>query len=521
LSGEQPVGAGGGRPRAASLAGLGPTLVFGFAAHLAVAVISVVVVPVYLLLMGNDAYGLVTLYLVLQAWMLMFDLGVSPAVARQLSRFRAGALESGEAAGLLRVAEIVFIGGGVVAGGIFLLASPWIAGHWLGRSSLAPGVVATCLRLVALLLVFRWLTGLYQAALIGLERQNPVNAIALVAALARNGATVAVLLALTRSPVMFFAVQAAFTVAEAIACRLLLATAAPRAGGAARGGWRLLQGEFRFAAGITIAATVATAINQADKLALSHVLPLGEFGVFGLVVSICGGIAMVVPPFVQAFQPRLTTLLAQGRRAEFVHVYHLSAAVILALAAGLAGTIAARPEWVIYVWTGGRALGERLAPVLAFYAAGSGVAAFLFVPFLLQYAQGQVRLHVIGYSSFAVVWIPAAVWAALAHGPLATGMVWLGGNLAYLAIWVPVIHRRLLSPEERRGLDAGVWLTGGILAAVLAASRLIDLGDASRAATLAALAAISLTVTALGIALSKELRAWAADSLARFAPARR
>lgn len=506
-----------GRSRAASVAGLGPTLVFSFAAHLAVAIISVLVVPIYLLLMGNDAYGLVTLYLVLQAWMLMFDLGVSPAVARQLSRFRAGALPPGEAASLLRVAEIVFIGGGVVAGGIFLLASPWVAGHWLGPSALAPEVVATSLRLVALLLVFRWLTGLYQAALVGLERQNPVNAIALVGALARNGATVAVLLTVSRSPVMFFAVQGAFTAAEAVACRLLLARAAPRAADGGRGGWRLLGGEFRFAAGITIAATAATAINQADKLALSHAMPLGEFGVFGLVVSICGGIAMVVPPFVQAFQPRLTTLLAQGRRAEFVHVYRLSASVILALAAGLAGAIAARPEWVIYVWTGGRELGVRLAPVLSLYAAGGGISAFLFVSFLLQYAQGLVRLHVIGYLGFAVVWIPAAIWAAFAYGPLATGMVWLGGNLIYLAIWVPVIHRRLLSRDERRGLDLGVWLKGGVIAAVLAASRLIVLGDMSRAATLVALAATSLTATGLGVAMSRELRAWIGDSLAHLA----
>ena len=227
---------------------------------------------------------------------------------------------------------------------------------------------------------------------------------------------------------------------------------------------------------------MATAINQVDKLALSHVMPLAEFGVFGLVVSICGGIAMVVPPFVQAFQPRLTTLLAQGRREEFIHVYRLSAAVIPGPGGrALPGAIAARPEWVVYVWTGGRELGVRLAPVLSLYAAGSGVAAFLFVPVLLQYAQGLVRLHVIGNLVFAVAWIPAAVWAAFAYGPLATGMVWLAGTLIYLSIWVPIIHRRLLSPDERRGgLDDGVWLKGGLLAAVLAASRLIVIGDMSR-----------------------------------------
>jgi O-antigen/teichoic acid export membrane protein len=309
---------------------------------------------------------------------------------------------------------------------------------------------------------------------------------------------------------VFFAVQAGVTVIEAAVCRLLLLAALPRGGGHGRAaGWKSLRNEFRFALGLTIAGAASTLINQADKLTLSHVLPLGEFGLFGVVVAVVGGIAMVVPPFVQAFQPRLTTLLAQGRRDEFVHVYRLSAALILALAAGLAGTIAAHPQWVIFAWTGRADLAAHLAPVLTLYAAGAAIASFLFVPFLLQYAQGQVRLHVIGALAFAVVWIPAAVWAAVAHGALGAGLVWLLGNLLYLLVWVPVIHARLLSPAERSGLDLGVWTRGALLAAVLWASRWLPLGHLTRPGAFEALAALSLAVTAIGLASSAELRDWA------------
>jgi O-antigen/teichoic acid export membrane protein len=484
-------------------------LAFGFGAHFLIALISVVAVPVFLRLMGAQAYGLVTFYLVLQSWMLLFDLGVSPALARQLSRYRAGALEAGDAAALLSAAETVFVVGGLAAGGVFILASPWIAGHWLGASNLPRGELDTALRLIGALLVFRWLAGLYQSALVGLERQIPVNAVALAGALARYGGAFVALVLISPSPVVFFAVQAGVTLVEAVVCRLLLLGAVPHGAGHARAGWRSLRKEFRFALGLTIAGAASTLINQADKLTLSHVLPLGEFGLFGLVVAVVGGIAMVVPPFVQAFQPRLTTLLAQGRREEFVHVYRLSAALILALAAGLAGTIAAHPEWVIFAWTGRADLAAHLAPVLTLYAAGAAIASFLFVPFLLQYAQGQVRLHVIGALASAVVWIPAAVWAAIAHGALGAGIVWLLGNLLYLLVWVPVIHARLLSPAERRGLDLGVWTRGALLAAVLWASRWLPLGHFTRPGAFVALAALSLAVTAMGLASSAELRTWA------------
>jgi O-antigen/teichoic acid export membrane protein len=441
--------------------------------------------------------------------MLLFDLGVSPALARQLSRYRAGAMEPHEAAGLLTAAEMVFVTGGLAAGGVFVLGSGWIAGHWLGASSVPRSELDASLRLIGALLVFRWLTGLYQSALIGLERQIPVNAVALASALARYGGAFIALLLISPSPVVFFAVQAGVTLIEAALCRVLLFTALPRQVGRRRAEWGLLRHEFKFALGLTIAGAASTLINQADKLTLSHVLPLGEFGLFGVVVAVVGGIAMVVPPFVQAFQPRLTTLLAQGRREEFVHVYRLSAALILALSAGLAGTIAAHPEWVLLAWTGRADLAAHLATMLTLYAAGAAIASFLFVPFLLQYAQGQVRLHVIGALAFAVVWIPAAIWAAIAHGARGAGLVWLSGNLLYLLVWVPVIHARLLSPEERRGLDVGVWSRAVLLAAVLWASRWLPLGDLTRPGAFMALAAISIAVTAMGMASSKELRDYA------------
>ncbi len=502
------------RPGATAVSGLGPTLAFGFGAHFLIALINVIAVPVFLRLLGAQAYGLVAFYLVLQSWMLLFDLGVSPALARQLSRYRAGALGSQEADGLLAAAEMVFVVGGLAAGGTFILGSPWIARHWLGASTLPPGELDPCLRLIGALLIVRWLTGLYQSALVGLERQVRVNAVALAGAAARYGGALVVLIFMSRSPVAFFAVLGAVTLAEAVVCRLLLFAAMPGGFGHWRAGWRPLRNEFRFALGLTLAGAVSTLINQADKLTLSHVMPLGEFGLFGLVVSVVGGIAMVVPPFVQAFQPRLTTLLAQGRREEFIHVYRLAAALILALAAGLAGTIAAHPEWVIYAWTGRAELATHLAPVLSLYAAGAGIASFLFVPFLLQYAQGQVRLHVIGNLAFGAVWIPAAVWAAVVHGALGAGVVWLCGNLLYLLLWVPIVHARLLSSEERRGLDVGVWVRGALLAAVLAASRWLPLGDLSRPGAFAALAGVSLAVMVMGLASSRELRDYARATLA-------
>jgi len=487
-------------PDGALVKGMGRTLVYGFAAHFTVALVNVLATPFLLRLLGEEAYGLVAFFSMLQAWVLLFDFGVSPALARQLSHYRVGALSADEAARLFAAAEIIFVGVGLVAGAALMLSAPWVGAHWLRRASLSAVELNGSLRLIAVLLVCRWLCGLYQAALVGLERQTQSNCVLAASVVVRYAVAVATLQLASPHPTTFFAIQAAFTLAEAITCRLLLIRALPLKPAGASPGWRLLAAERRFALGLALAAAAATLIGQVDKLALSHALSLPAYGLFGLVAQVTAGVGLVVPPFVQVFQPRLTGLLAQGRRAEFVHVYRAAAALILSLAAALAGTIAAQPAWVIWAWT------------------GRADAAFLFAPFLLQYAQGRVRLHVIGNVGFAVVWAPAAVWAAFTIGPIGTGAVWLCGNLLYLIAWAPLIHARLLSPEERRGLNLSLWVRGAILAGLLAATRLLPVGPLSRLEALAALGVISLTIGLIGVALSSDARAFVRHGFGEAAP---
>jgi len=503
---------------AASHAGLAPILLFGFGSHIAAAVVGLVVVPVYLRFLGPDGYGLVGFYIALQGWMLLFDLGLSPAVARQLSRFKAGALRPEEAGSLFKAAESLFLGAGLVAGVCFFLAGGWIARHWLGPSSLPAAEMRLSLWIVAALLVSRWMCGMYQSALVGLERQISLNAASLVFAVTRAAVTVSALMLISPSPVIFFAAQAVMTLAETLVVRALLAQALPRAATSLSKGWRLVSGEVRFVGGLALSSAASTMINQVDKLALSHVLPLSQFGEFSLVVTICAGIALIVPPFVQSFQPRLTRLIAQGRRAEFVDLYRLSAAMIVVLVVALAGAIAAQPDLVIYAWTGRRDLGVRLAPVLTLYALGSGIASFLFVPFLLQYAQGLIRLHVIGNLMFGAFWVPAAIWAAYAFGAVGTGAVWLGGNALFLLIWAAFIHHRLLSADERRGLGAGLWLMAIPVGCLLACTRLLPTGAFDRVQAFAFLSVMSVGAAGLAATLSAAIRAFVARQIRAVAP---
>ena len=72
--------------------------------------------------------------------------------------------------------------------------------------------------------------------------------------------------------------------------------------------------------------------------------------------------------------------------------------------------------------------------------------------FYLQYAYGQLRLH-IWYSVISTaISMPIVIYAALVHGAYGAALAWFFLRLATFLIWPPVVHRRF-APRLN-----GVWM---------------------------------------------------------------
>jgi len=48
--------------------------------------IGIVILPLYLQYLGEEAFGLVGFFIVLQAWMQLLDMGISPMLSQQTAR---------------------------------------------------------------------------------------------------------------------------------------------------------------------------------------------------------------------------------------------------------------------------------------------------------------------------------------------------------------------------------------------------------------------------------------------------
>jgi len=87
--------------------------------------------------LGIEAYGLIGIFAILQAWFALLDFGVTPTLVREMSRFAAGTHDAQSIRNLLRTTEV--LPGLIVAAFAIAIwiASPWLAQNWVTTRTLA------------------------------------------------------------------------------------------------------------------------------------------------------------------------------------------------------------------------------------------------------------------------------------------------------------------------------------------------------------------------------------------------
>lgn len=465
-----------------------------------VMLVGIAIMPFYLAHLGAEAYGLIGFFTVLQAWLLLLDAGLSPSLVRAVARQSTDPMAHRATGRLLRSFEWLFLP--LAAGCVMAvdLASPWMANQWLNVQQLSAQTVSECVALMGVVIALRLYATLYRSGLQGLEQHAWLNAANVAIASLRYFGAWLLVSDFSQDVRDFFLFQVAVSLVET----LLFATRA----------WQQLPARLAcfdmpqlrqvlpFAAGMSLTAVLWVVLTQLDKVLLSERLPLAEYGYFSLIALVANGLLTLTNPLVQTLLPRLTRLLAEGREADMHGLYLAAHRFVCTLLFPLAGVIALHGEALILAWTGDIAAARWSQPVLGWYAVGSAVMAISGFQFYLQYAHGQMRLHVVYSLVSALITVPVMIWAVAALGVLGAALAWTALRLVSLALWPLIVHRHLAP-----GIH-GVWLRDLLritamtaLGLALSAPLFELIAGGGRAGLLLALAASGLLTLAL-VALS-------------------
>jgi O-antigen/teichoic acid export membrane protein len=341
--------------------------------------------------------------------------------------------------------EGIFLLVAVMGGAALYAGAGYIASDWLKAQQIPLGEVQLSLEYMALTVALRWMSGLYRGAISGYERLVWLSGFNALIASLRFVAILPILIYFSHQPTTFFAYQLAVSVLEITGLMFYAYSLFPSVTKDEKlpWEWASLKPVLKFSLTIAFTSSVWVLVTQTDKLVLSKILSLADYGDFTLAVLLASGIMIISGPISSSIMPRMAKLEAVGDHLGVIKIYR-DATQLMCLLAGSASVILAFfAEQLIWVWTGDRLLAYKTAPILKLYAFGNGVLAISAFPYYLQYAKGNLHLHLIGNALFIILFFPVIILVATRYGGVGAGYVWLTMNSLMLALWVPFVHHRL------------------------------------------------------------------------------
>jgi O-antigen/teichoic acid export membrane protein len=348
---------------------------------------------------------------------------------------------------VLRTFEILFVGIGLVVGVAIVGAASLVGEHWLRSSVMPQAEIETAVRLMGLLFFLRWAQAPYVATLQGLQQQVKLS-IANAGMYTIVNACAILTLVATPSIVIFFAALAAGTLVQLFTIRWIAWRADPTLREASRFDATAIRAGWRFSAGMLGISITATILMQMDKLLLTKLVPLEEYGLYAMAQVLAAGMSVVIMPIFNAVYPRLCELVAAGDetrlRASFLSASNLMSAVLVPTSVFLA----LFSYEVMALWTRSAVVAMRTAPLLTLLVIGTALNGLMFVPYALQLARGNTRIGVTINLVLCVVMVPSIIFLAYHFGIVGGASVWPALNALYLIAGLPLTWSLCLGSRD-------------------------------------------------------------------------
>ena len=421
-------------------------------------------IPLYIKYLGIESYGLIGIFALLQSWLQLLDMGMTPTLSREMARTSAGTHSAQSIRDLLRSIEIITLAMAcIIAIGIWA-ASVWLASDWLRAEKIPVATVAQAFTLMGIVTGLRFIEGIYRSSIIGLQRQVLLNGLASAMATLRGLGAVGILIWFSPTLEAFFIWQGLISILTVGILATTTYLSLPKATAGGNFSLTALIGVWRFAGGMLGITLLSLLLMQVDKIVLSKLLNLSDYGYYTLAVVVAGGINIIGAPINQAWYPRLSELVARADQTNLIKVYHQGAQLVSVVMGSAAFVLIVFTVTILQLWTQDLELAHRAAPIVRVLVLGNLLNGLMWIPYQTQLAHGWTGLAIrIKIISILFV-VPAILWATPYYGALGAAWIWAGLNASYVLIGIHFMYCRIMKGEKWG------WYTNDILSPLLGAA---------------------------------------------------
>lgn len=438
------------------------------------AILSLLLIPLYLRYLGVEAYGLVGIFTSLSGMLGILDLGIGATMNRELARYSVKEGTAEKQRDLVKTLELIYWGIAIISGAIIFMAAPFIANSWLKGQVLSSKSILTALQYMCVAIALNLPISLYQGGLMGLQRQVLVNFILIFTGIFRGIGAILVLWLVSPTIEAFFIWQAISSLVGSVLFYISIWVCLSKSNKKAKFNIFILKGIWKYAAAISMSSIIGIILSQLDKIILSKMLPLKMFGYYTLAVTISSAIWMIIIPYINALFPRLVQLHDLNKPRELKDLFHNSSQLLSLLLFPVTAILVFFSRDILLIWTSNSIVAQNSYIIVILLVLGIMLNGTATLPSNCALAFGWPSL--ITYTNLiqAIIIVPLIIIMTNWLKGIGASIAWLIMNSTYIIFMVPIFFRYHFKSEKLKWYVSDIGIPLSIAFSVCLISWLIE-----------------------------------------------
>jgi O-antigen/teichoic acid export membrane protein len=412
--------------------------------QLTAGVLGFLIIPIYINTMGPESYGLLGVLMALQSWFLILDSLLTPALSREMGRFKGAAYSGVEINSLFKSMEVIALifAGMIIA--FFYLSSGFIVNYWITEKTLlSREFISKCISVMGLIIGLKLLEEFYAASLIGLEEQIALSKRKILFNVVKHigGVVVAILYHSIEYLLYWYILISAFTV---IAIRIKAKKCLPELGFISKFDLELLRRIQKFSGAMIFLTLINTGITNLDKIILSSLISLVDYGHYIFAITFTSSLYFISGPLVSTYYPQFVRHVTAMKYHDLIAAYNKATIRLITLILPLVITIFFCGDKIIKIWTQDSNLANEVFPLVRVLILGTYFNTLTWLPYHIQLAYGNVKYAIKINILALIVSFFGLIFAIPTYGALGAAFVWLLSNMVLLLLNINIIRLRYM-----------------------------------------------------------------------------
>ena len=418
---------------------------WNFFSGLWLALLIIIVTPLYVSKLGLELYGILSLWMVLQALMNILDFGLGATIIKEFSHSSQSQNDIKNRLDLLRTTEILYWVISFIVLLFMLFFSIQFSESWLKFEINHNINLIKIMILMSLTLFFQFPNVLYLNGLIGLQDHKLMNLVQIVGNTIKfTGGYVVLIINVDLS--LFFLIQIFVALLQTYMSRYFL--------------WRkisinslakpsfnigLIKKTLSFSVGMSLTSIGAVLLSNIDRIVISKLLSTSDLGRYGIAFTATGFLQLAIQPFYRSFFPRFSELHSRGEINKLKSEYFSSCELISILIISMGCICYLYANEIFALWMGN--YDKSTIQVFRLLIIAISCSGLGWLPAAFQQSHGWTSLHVKMIFGSIIIGLPLIVFAIKTFGVVGGTVIWLIHGISEITLGLWLMHKKLLIGE--------------------------------------------------------------------------